>query len=164
MFKQQQEREIWEIEGGISEIFIGIASKGKKEIKKALTLTFNNEFSFHFQPRIIYFFTNNDILSGEELLALINKTNFRNKTSCIITLFECLPENQINANFLKHLIQTFKSNNQIYIHILTDYLKFNSEFNDYKNSCREKGIKKHNIISYLTEIILNKPISQRHRL
>ena len=164
LFKQQQGREIWEIEGGISEIFIGIASKGKKELKKALTLTFNNEFSFHFQPRIIYFFINNDILSGEELLALINKTNFRDKTSCIITLFECLPENQINANFLKHLVQTFKSNNQIYIHRLTDYLKFNSEFNDYKNSCREKGIKKHNIISYLTEIILNKPISQRHSL
>ena len=55
LFIQQQGREIWEIEGGISEIFIGIASKGKNEIKKALALTFNNEFSFHFQPRIIYF-------------------------------------------------------------------------------------------------------------
>ena len=164
LFKQQQGREIWEIEGGISEIFIGIASKGKNEIKKALKLTFNNEFSFQFQPRIIYFIINNDILSGEELQALINETNFRDKTSCIITLLECLPENQINTKFLKLLIQTFKSSNQIYIHRLTDYLKFDTEFNNYKNSCREKDIKKHNIISYLTKIILNKPISQRHCL
>ena len=164
LFIQQQGREIWEIEGGISEIFIGIASKGKNEIKKALALTFNNEFSFHFQPRIIYFIINNDILSGEELLELIIKTNFRDKISCIITLLECLPENQINSNFLNLLIQTFKNSNHIYIHRLTDYLKFDSEFNNYKASSSERDIKKHNIISYLTNIILKKPITQQHSL
>lgn len=161
---QQQGRDIWEIEGGISEIFIGIASKGKSAIKKALTLTFNNEFSFQFQPRIINFIINSNVLSGEELLTLINNSDFRDKTSCIITLLESLPENQINEKFLKVIIQTFKTDNQIFIHRMTDYLKFNSEFTKYKKSSREKGIKKHNIISYLTEIILNKPITQRRSL
>lgn len=164
LFIQQQGREIWEIEGGISEIYIGIASKGKTEIKKTLKLTFNNEFSFRFQPRIIYFIINNHILSGEELLALINKTNFRDKISCTITLLECLPENQISLKFLELLIQTFKNNNHIYIHRLTDYLKFDSEFNNYKALSSESGIEKHNIISYLTEIMLNKPITQRYDL
>ncbi|WP_348822792.1 hypothetical protein [Flavobacterium aestuarii] len=164
LFLQQQGRDLWEIEGGISEIFIGIANKGKNEIIKALILTFNNEFSFQFQPRIIYFIINNNILSGEELLQLIIKTNFRDKSSCIITLLECLPDNQVSTKFLKLLIETFKSNNQIYIHKLTDYLKFESEFNSYKISSTESGIKKHNIISYLTEIILNKPITHRYSL
>ncbi|MGM8360653.1 hypothetical protein ACSV4D_01930 [Flavobacterium sp. ARAG 55.4] len=164
LYIQQQGRDIWEIEGGISEIYIGIATKGKTEIKKALTLTFSNEFSFRFQPRIIYYIINNDILSGEELLELINKTNFRDQTSCALTLLECLPENQINAEFLELLIQTFKNNNQLYIHRLIDYLKFDSEFNNYKVSSSEKNIKKHNIISFLTEIILNKTITQRYDL
>lgn len=164
LFTQQQGREIWEIEGGISEIYIGIVSKSKTETKKTLKLTFNNEFSFRFQPQIIYFIINNDILSGEELLELIDKTNFRDKISSIVTLLECLPENQINLNFLELLIQTFKNNNHIYIHRLTDYLKFDSEFNNYKASSSERGIEKHNIISYLTEIILNKPIAQRYDL
>ncbi|TGD57515.1 nSTAND3 domain-containing NTPase [Flavobacterium humi] len=164
LFFQQQGRDTWEIEGGLSEIFIGIASKGKNEIKKALTLTFNNKFSFQFQPRIIYFIINNNILSGKELLTLIDKSDFRDKTSCIITLLECLPENQINIKFLKLLIQTFKSNDQLFIHRLTDYLKFDSEFNNYKKSSRENGIKQHNIISYLTEIILHKPVIQRYGL
>ncbi|MFC5683629.1 nSTAND3 domain-containing NTPase [Flavobacterium sp. MAHUQ-51] len=164
LFLQQQGREVWEIEGGISEIFIGIASKGKTSIKKALNLTFNNEFSFQFQPRIIYFIINNNILSGEELLTLINNSDFKDKTSSIVTLLECLPENQINLKFLELLIQTFKNNNHIYIHRLTDYLKFDSEFNNYKTSSSERGIEKHNIISYLTEIILNKPITQRYDL
>lgn len=164
LFLQQQGRDIWEIEGGISEIFIGIAGKGKSTIKKALTLTFNNEFSFPFQPRIIYFIINSNVLSGEELLVLINKSDFRDKTSSIVTLLECLPENQINKKFLKILIQTFKNGDRIFVHRLTDYLKFDSEFNIYKNSSREKGINKYNIISYLTEIILNKPIKQRRSL
>ena len=164
LFLQQQGRDVWEIEGGISETFIGIASKGKSIIKKALTLTFNNEFSFPFQPRIIYFIINSNVLSGEELLVLINKSDFRDKTSSIVTLLECLPENQINKKFLKILIQTFKNDDRIFIHRLTDYLKFDSEFNIYKNSSREKGIKKYNIISYLAEIILNKPITQRRSL
>ena len=164
LFIQQRGRDIWEIENGISEIYIGITIKGKSEIKKALILTFNNSFSFHFQPRIIYFIINNNILNAEELIELIDKTNFRDKTSCISTLLECLPENQINAKFLDLLIQTFKSNNHIYIQRLIDYLKFNFEFNNYKISSHEKGIKAHNIISYLTKIILNKPITQQHRL
>lgn len=164
LFLQQQGRDVWEIEGGISEIFIGIASKGKSTIKEALTLTFSNEFSFSFQPRIIYFIINSNALSGEELLELTNKSDFRDKTTSIITLLECLPENQINKKFLKVLIQTFKNDDQIFIHSIMDYLKFDFEFNNYKNSSREKGIKKHNIISYLTEIILNKPITQQRSL
>lgn len=164
LFIQQRGREIYEIEGGISEIFNGIASKGKNEIKKALILTFNNKFSFKFQPRIFYFIINNEILSGEELLALMDKSDFLDKTSCIVTLLECLPENQINKKFVNLLIQTFKNNNHIYIHRLIDYLKFDSVFNDYKKSNWEIGIEKHNIISYLTKIILEKKIGQRSDL
>lgn len=164
LFLQQQGRDVWEIEGGISEIYIGIASKGKSAAKKALALTFNNEFSFQFQPRIIYFIINSNVLSGEELLTLINNSDFRDKTSSVVTLLECLPENQINEKFLKALIQNFKNDDRIFIHRITDYLKFDTEFTKYKNSSREKGIKKHNIISYLTEIILNKPITHRRSL
>ena len=164
LFIQQRGREIYEIEGGISEIFFGIASKGKSAIKKALTLTFDNKFSFQFQPRIIYFIVNNNILSGEELLTLSDKSDFRDKTSCIITLLECLPENQINEKFVKLLIQTFKNKDKVYIHRLIDYLKFDSVFNDYKKSNREIEIEKHNIISYLTKIILQKKEVQRSNL
>lgn len=164
LFLQQQGRDAWEIEEGISEIYIGIASKGKNAVKKVLVHTFNNEFSFQFQPRIIYFIINSNILSGEELLTMINNSDFRDKTSSVVTLLECLPENQINEKFLKILIQTFKNDYNIFIHRMMDYLKFDTEFTKYKNSSREKGIKKHNIISYLTEIILNKPIIQRRSL
>jgi len=165
LYKQQERSgEFYNLGGGISEIFIGIANKSKNEIKKALALVFENEFSFNFEPRAIHFIINNNILSGIELLNLIDKSNFKHKQSNIITVLECLPNSQISVNLVEILINTFKNNNPVYIHKLIDYLKFDSAFDDYKKHSQEADINNHNIITYLTKIIIEKNVFQRFML
>jgi len=164
LFVQQKNRDIYLIEGGITEIFIGIALKNKMEIKKALAIAFNNKFSFSIQPRVIYFLVNNPILDTDELIDLIEKSNCSYKTSCLIALLQYLTEDQVNTKTIKLLLKTFKSDDHIYTHTLTNYLKFDSQFNLFKNSSDETDLQNHNIISYLVQLILEKEPTRAHML
>lgn len=164
LFAQQKDRDIYLIEGGISEVFVGIAINSKIQIKKALSTVFDNTFSFSIQPRVIYYIVANNILNAEELVELIAKSNCHYKTTCITALLEAVPENQINSGTVELLLDTFKSGDPIYIHRLTDYLKFESQFQLFKNSSDCENLKDHNIITCLTEIILKKESGRAHAL
>lgn len=160
-YKQQNIDSRWSIDSGISEVFIAI--KSKTEIEKSLRLFFGGKISLPLQTRVINFILNEKTLSGEELLGLMNEYEFAGKVFWIVSLLDALPESQINLRFVEVLIQAFKSSNeQIPIHRMLDFVKYNRVLIDYKAANSEIGLKQHNIISYLTEILLSK--QKQHKI
>lgn len=67
-----------------------------------------------------------------------------------------IPDEQVNESFLNILIQVFQSKNEyLYIHRMLDYLKYDNVFSRYKSD--KPKLENHNIITYLTSIILENP-------
>lgn len=163
LYKQQRVDSRWSIENGISEVFIAIAVKSKSEIKKALNIFFEGKISLQLQTRVIYFVLNENILSGKELFELMNECEVKGKSFWILTLLNALPENQINLKFIELLIQVFKESNEpLPIHRMLDFIKYDVAFNKYKTANLQSDLNQHNIISYLTEILLSK--QNQHRI
>jgi hypothetical protein len=94
-------------------------------------------------------------MTGKELLGVMSHYEFQGKPYWESVLIAMLPEEQVDKPFLILLIDTFKKHNDyIYIHRMLDYLKYETVFNEYKKENPE--LENHNIITYLTSIILNK--------
>lgn len=164
-YKQQNVDSRWAIDYGISEIFIAISTKSKPEIEKALRIFFGGKILLPLQTRIISFILNENVLSGKDLLELIYEYEFGGKVFWIISLLNVLPENQINLRFAEVLIQTFKiANEPLPIHRMLDFVKYDSAFNDYKTANPGAGLEQHNVISYLTEILLSKQTQHKINL
>lgn len=94
-------------------------------------------------------------MTGKELLDIMSDYEFQGKPYWESVLITMLPEGQVNDVFLKLLINTFlKPDEYIYIHRMLDYLKYEAIFEEYKKENPE--LENHNIITYLTSIILTK--------
>src|SRR5690606_11579963 len=95
-----------------------------------------------------------NIMTGKELLDIMSDYEFQGKPYWESVLIAMLPEEQVNEVFLKLFINTFlKPDEYIYIHRMLDYLKYEAIFEEYKKET--PGLENHNIITYLTSIILN---------
>ena len=160
--KQQNESSRWGIDASTTEVFIAIANKGKDEIQRALRLFFGNKTSLSLQPRVFHFILKENILSGKELFTLIDSYEFGTKNFWVISLLEAIPEDQVDLQLVEVLIKTFNNANEsLPIYRMLDFLKYDSAFNRYKVLHAGVGIEQHNIVSYLTEILLNKQGSNR---
>jgi hypothetical protein len=163
--KQQNVDSRWSIEYGVSLVFIAIANKGKSEIEKALRIFFGGKISLPLQTGVINFILNEEVLSRKELFQLMDEYEFGTKLVWIASLLIALPENQIDLTFVEILIQTFKlSKEPLPIHRMLDFVKYNKAFEGYVIANSEEGLEQHNIISYLTEILLSKQKRQKINL
>lgn len=155
LYGQQKDKQGWYIESALTDIYISIARKNKSEFKKALKLFFSGKVLFTLQVTIISIALQESILTGKEILDLMNKFEFKGRPYWESVLLTNLPEEQINDDFLESLLDNFKnSKDYVYIYRMLDYLKYENTFCNYKEKNPE--LADHNIITYLSSIILNK--------
>lgn len=155
LYKQQKDNNGWHIESAVTDIYISIARKSKSEFENALKLFFSGRVLFPLQTTIINVALIELIMTGKELLDIMNDYEFQGKPYWESVLIAMLPEEQVNEIFLKLFINTFlKPDEYIYIHRMLDYLKYEAIFEEYKKENSE--LENHNIITYLTSIILTK--------
>lgn len=101
-----------------------------------------------------------NILTANELLNIMNEYDFKGKPYWESVLVTFIREEQISQDFLNLLLDVFGNENEyLYIHRMLDYAKYESVFNEFKQGKPE--LEEHNIITYLTSIIFNKPHNTR---
>lgn len=155
LYKQQKDNSGWQIESAVTDIYISIARKKKSELENALRLFFSGKVLFPLRTTVINIALLKNIMTGMELLDIMSDYEFNGKPYWESVLLAMLPEEQVNDIFLKLLINTFlKPDESIYIHRMLDYLKYEAIFEEYKKE--NPGLENHNIITYLTSIILTK--------
>lgn len=155
LYKQQKDNNGWHIESAVTDIYISIARKNKSEFENALRLFFSGKVLFPLRATVINIALLGNIMTGKGILDIMSDYEFQGKPYWESVLITMLPEGQVNDVFLKLLINTFlKPDEYIYIHRMLDYLKYEAIFEEYKKENPE--LKYHNIITYLTSIILTK--------
>lgn len=160
LYKQQKDNNGWHIESAVTDIYISIARKNKSEFENALRLFFSGKVLFPLRATVINIALLENIMTGKELLDIMSDYEFQGKPYWESVLITMLPEGQVNDVFLKLLINTFlKPDEYIYIHRMLDYLKYEAIFEEYKKENPE--LENHNIITYLTSIILTKTLKTR---
>ncbi|WP_139217858.1 hypothetical protein [Pontibacter chinhatensis] len=161
LYKQQIGRSRWQVDYAISEIFIAISKKSKTDIDKALRMFFSKKLSLPLQPRVLNFILNDGSLSGKEIAFIINEFDFEAKPFWTLALLNALPEDQVDLDFVKMLVQVFRqANGNLPFHRMADYVKFDQAFGVYKKDKPGLGLDDHNIISYLTQLLLERQDKQ----
>jgi len=154
LHKQQKDKG-WYIEPAVTDIYISIARKDKCEFENALRLFFSGKVHFSLRTSVIDIALAEKIMTAEELMNIMNDYEFHGKSYWKSVLMAMLPEEQINESFLILLINLFqKTDDNIYITRMLDYLKYETVFTKYKKE--NPGLEEHNIITYLTSVILTK--------
>lgn len=155
LYKQQNDNNTWQIEQAVTDIYYSIARKDRSEFDNALRLFFSDKVSFPLRTTVLNVALLENILTAKELLGIINDYEFQGKLYWKSELVAMLPEDQVDKTFLILLIDIVnRIDVPIYIHRMLDYLKYEAEFEEYKNEYAE--LEKHNIITYLTNILLTK--------
>ena len=157
LYRQQNDSSKWYIETAISDIYIIIASKSKDNIIKALKIFFSGSLSLSLHTRVINYIFHENTLTGKELFSIMNEYDFAGKAFWTISLMNALPENQIDTLFVELLILTFKESIvPLPIHSMNDFDNFQIAFEEYKKNYPNPQLNNHNIITYLTEMLLSK--------
>jgi hypothetical protein len=155
LYKQQKDSNGWHIESAVTDIYVSIARKDKREFENALRLFFSGKVLFPLRTTVMNVALLDSIMTGKEILSVMNEYEFLGKPYWESVLVAMLPEEQVNESFLKLLIKTFQnSENNIYVYRMLDYSKYNKVFEEYKKV--NPQLEHHNIITYLTSIILTK--------
>lgn len=159
-YLQQQEDNPWYIESAVSNIYVSIARKNKPDLECALRLFFSGKLVFQLRTTIVNVVLLESIMTGSELLEVIDGYDFKEKTYWEFQLLTELPVDQIDIITFERLLKIFKTAKE-YIHIyrMSDYIKYERVFKEYRDARPELG--NHNIITYLTSIILNKKLKSR---
>jgi hypothetical protein len=161
LYKQQKDNNGWHIESAVTGIYVSIARKDKSEFENALRLLFSGQVLFPVRTTVINFALQENIMTGKELLSIMDDYEFESKLFWESVLVAMLPEKQVDTPFLELLINVFqRADGYIHISRMIDFLKYETVFDEYKKSYRE--LENHNIITYLTSIILTKPRKTRH--
>ncbi|WP_312751806.1 hypothetical protein [Epilithonimonas hominis] len=156
LYHQQKDSDAWHIEGAVTDLYSTIARKSKNEIENALRLFFSGKVQYPLRAYIMNVLMDENIMTANELLNLMNEYDFKGKPYWESVLVTMIPDEQVNESFLNILIQVFQSKNEyLYIHRMLDYLKYDNVFSEYKSD--KPKLENHNIITYLTSIILEKP-------
>ncbi|WP_312511523.1 ATP-binding protein [Chryseobacterium culicis] len=158
--KQQLDRTFWDIDYSITEIFILLARKSMADYLKALHLFFESKIEFVLTSNIVRIPLGESLCAGKDILNIIDANNVNGSDFWVSAVLSYLPQNEINQLMLERLIYVFKTaKGKIYISQMSDFLKYSDEFEKYKVEKIE--LVSHNIITYLTSLILDKEIINR---
>jgi len=160
LYRQQKDINAWHIESAVTDIYSAIARKSKSDFENALKLFFGGKVSFPLRAFVLNVAMSENIMKADELLSLMNNFDFKGKPYWESVLVTFIREEQISQDFLNLLLDVFGNENEyLYIHRMLDYAKYESVFNEFKQGKPE--LEEHNIITYLTSIIFNKPHNTR---
>lgn len=155
-YAQLDQRDRWMVEGSATEIFIASRLKGKNFAIKILRLFLTAKISVPINSRICYFLLNDVTLSGSELLELLEEFDFTGKSVWLSTFFTAMPKEQIDSDILNRLISFFGDHSiQVPLSRMMDFEKYQDIFSSFQKN--KEDLEGHNIISYLTSLILEKP-------
>lgn len=161
LYRQQKDINAWHIENAVTDIYSSIARKSKSGFDNALRLFFSGKVSFPLRAHVLNVAMSENIMTAHELLGIMNEFDFKGKPYWESILVTMIPVEQVNESFLKLLIDVFQNTEQyLYIHRMLDYLKYETVFSEFKQG--NLVLKNHNIITYLTSIIFEKPRKARH--
>jgi ABC-type cobalamin/Fe3+-siderophores transport system ATPase subunit len=148
----------WTLEGASTEVYIAIGKKGKQELLLALQMFFSRDVVFSLQTRLFHWITKQGWLSPAELLATFVGRSFEGLTFWTMAFLQALPEEEVSLDYIQLLIGCFKQQKKkLDVHRFADFLKFENCFqHQYKPSTGLGELENHNIISYLTELMLEK--------
>ena len=153
--KQLKNNTVLFIDTAVTDLYISIAKKDREEFKKALRLFFSETIFFPLKPTIINFSLQNNIVTGKDLLTIMDEYEFKDKLQWEFELLTILPKEHISITLLKRLINIFQSSEgNIYVYRMIDYLKYEEAFVVYKKGIY--GLENNNIITYLTSVLLSK--------
>lgn len=155
LYTQQKDNNGWHIESAVTDIYISIARKDKIEFENALRLFFSGKVLFPLRSTVVNVALLENMMTGQELLNIMNDYEFKGQPYWESVLLTMLPKEQINESFLELLLNIFKNTDDyIYIHRMLDYVKYETVFDSYRG--KNKELEDHNIITYITSIMLNK--------
>jgi len=163
LYRQQKDINAWHIENAVTDIYSAIARKSKSEFEDALRLFFGGKVSYPLRAYVYNVVMSENILTANELLNIMNEYDFKGKPYWESVLVTFIPKEQISQEFLNLLLSVFGNETEyLQIHRMLDYVKYETEFNKYKQG--NPALEGHNIITYLTSIVLNKPPKTRRDL
>lgn len=155
LYNQQKDSNAWNIEQAITDIYCCIARKNKSELENALRLFFSKKVLFALHITVINVICSENIMTGKELINIMNDYHFKGKTYWESIVIARLPKEQVDHYFLKLLIENFKRLDEYsYVYQMLDYVKYETVFEEYKKDRIE--LANHNIITYLTSILITK--------
>ncbi|OYU84046.1 MAG: hypothetical protein CFE24_08405 [Flavobacterium sp. BFFFF2] len=155
LYKQRKDNNDWDLGSAVTDIYISIARKNKFEFENALRLFFSGKVLFPLRLTVINVALLENILTGHELLNIISDYEHNERSYWEFVSLTMLPKEQIDESSLELLLNIFKSaDDYIYIHRMLDYVKYEAVFDSYKE--KNSKLEDHNIITYITSIILNK--------
>jgi DNA replication protein DnaC len=156
-YQQQEANAKWFTDQSISDILIAIAKKDKGLISQTLRLFFSGRLTIPFSANILYFMLNESILSGNVLLKIIREFEFKGKSFWITILLTALPDKQIDDEMLQLLMGVVSETDAaLPIHSVLDYQKYDMAFLKYRDKHAEANLEGHNVISWITERLLEK--------
>lgn len=155
LYIQQKDTKGWNIQQAMTDIYCYIARKDKSELENALRLFFSGEVRFTLHITVIEVICNENIMTGKEIIAIMNDYQFKGKTYWESVVIARLPKEQVDHYFLKLLIENFKRPDEYsYVYQMLDYIKYDTVFEEYKKN--RPDLINHNIITYLTSILITK--------
>ncbi|MGJ1213393.1 MULTISPECIES: hypothetical protein [Sphingobacterium] len=143
------------IEPSVTSIYLAVARKDKTDFEKALRLHFSGKVNFPMRSMVFHIPLQEDVITGEELLSIVHNYDFEYRFFWESVLITSLPEQQIDERFLKLLLALFGNRDKsVKVHSMLDYHKYWTVFEEYKIGNKE--LEQHNIITYLTSLVLSK--------
>ncbi|MEI2272558.1 hypothetical protein OHD16_10445 [Sphingobacterium sp. ML3W] len=160
-YRQQKEENTWHVEFAVTNIYASIARKNKADFKSALRLFFSGKAAFPLRTTIINVALLEDVMTGREFMEVLNEHDFHEKIHWEFQVLTVLPREQVGNIFFIRLLEIFQSSKEyIHIHRMSDYMKYEAVFEEFKTTIPE--LKNHNFITFLTSLILIKKRKTRH--
>ncbi len=129
LYKQQKDNNGWHIESAVTDIYASIARKDKFEFENALRLFFSGKVLFPLRSTVVNVSLLENIMTGQELLNIMNDYEFKGLPYWESVLLTILPKEQINESFLELLLNIFKNtDDNIYIYRMLDYVKYETVY------------------------------------
>lgn len=155
LYNQEKINQGGYIEPSVSSIYLAIARKNKTDFEKALRLHFSGKVNVPMRSVIFHIPLQEEIITGEDLLRIVHNYDFEDRFFWESVLITSLPEQQIDERFLKLILVLFANGDKsVNVNSMLDYLKYWTVFEEYKIGNKE--LEQHNIITYLTSLVLSK--------
>lgn len=146
----------WQINAALNQLYFAIAEKGKAEIVKAIQLTLAGRFNFSLPYTVLGYVLRNSIIGGKELISIINSYELTNREWLITAVYEELPADECTCEIMEGMISFFRNvEKPIAIHHIKDWSKYLDAFEDYAGASGDTSVRGHNVITYLTQLILD---------
>lgn len=155
LYDQQKQTSIWKFQNALSLVFGAI--KNPLHLKRALELYGEGQFVSTLQSWVISRILQDKIFSVAELITIFSCYSIESKNYWTIILLDNISDELIDLQCLELLMDIFEnSSTPLPIINIANYARYKEVFKEYKLRDNNSNAIGHNIITYLTDILLKK--------